>query len=380
MALSLIQQIHQLLAEKKHILITFRQDATGDAIASAAALSLWLTKQGKPVDIIGEGFKLPKQFEFLKGASAIKSAVSHLQKFIITLDVKETGVEELSYDLKDEKLRVFVTPKKGFLNRDHVRTAQSDFKYDLIFVLDTPDLEQLGGLYDNNTELFYKTSIINIDHEPGNERFGQMNIVELTVASTAEIVFDLMQKLGAEYITADVATALLAGLIAKTRSFKSASVKPHTLATASKLMSLGADRELIVTNLYRTRSVSALQLWGHALTHMQSDKNLGLVWSLITRDDFVRCGATETDLKDIIDELISTSPEAKITLLLHEHTATHQTIHGLLRADKEYDARLLVKSLMPAGNKQDVSFTVAGKELKAVSEAAIEEIKRALIK
>jgi phosphoesterase RecJ-like protein len=302
-----------------------------------------------------------------------------LQKFILTLDVKESGVQELSYDLQDEKLRIFVTPKQGFLTRDAVRTAQTDFKYDLIVVLDSENLAALGGLYENNTELFYKTPIINIDHQAGNEHFGQVNLVDLTVVSTAEVVFDLLKQLGEEYIDAAVATAILTGLIAQTRSLKSDNIKPHTVATAAKLIGLGAEREKIITNRFRPRSVSALKLWGHALTPLQHDSKIGLVWSTITRDDFVRSGATETDLKDIIDELIGNSPEAKFTLLLHEHIEAPQTIHGLFRVHgKVLDAKRLLEPFNPEGGKEAVSFKVYGKGLKQAEADVVAHLQNAL--
>lgn len=380
MSFTIPQQVQQLIQDKKNILITFRKDAAGDSIASALTLLLFLQKLGKPADIVCDEFTVPKAFHFLKGSTKIQSHFTHLQNFIITLDVKEAGVQELSYDLKEEKLRIFITPKHGFLTRNHVRTAQTDFKYDLIFIVDTQDLESLGGLYDNNTELFYKTPIINIDRDPGNEHFGQVNVIDLTVTSTAEVLFDLLKKLGEAYIDTDIATALLTGLIAKTRSFKAPNIKPYTLATASKLVSLGANREHIVQNLYRTRSIATLKLWGAALTHMQHDKTTGLVWSTITREDFVRAGAVEDDLKDIVDELISTSPEAKVTLLLHEEIGPDQgvLIHGIIQSTKDKSAKMLVQKYQPTGGDEQASFIMKHVSLKVAEEQVTQDIKTAL--
>lgn len=378
MSLSIPEQIRQLIQNKKHILVTIPKNPSGDAIASAIGLFLFLKKQNKMADIICDGFIPPQQFSFLEAGKLIQPGPSHLQKFILTIDIKEAGVEELSYDLKNDQLRIFVTPKKGFLTRDHVRTAQTDFKYDLMFVLGAEDLASLGNFYDRNTELFYKTPVVNIDHHAGNERFGQVQYIDLTVASTAEVVFDLLKKIGEEFIDAPIATALLAGMIAETRSFKHDNVKPHTLATAGKLMAMGADREKIVANLFRTRSIASLKLWGHALTHIQHDTRIGLVWSTITRDDFVRCGATEIDLKDIIDELIGTSPEAKLTLLLHEHADTPEMIHGIFRVHTAKDAKKLLEPYHTEGTRSEVSFQLHGKTLKQAEEEITTHLQKIL--
>lgn len=380
MSFTTIQQIHQLLEDKKNILITFRKDNTGDAISSAIALLLFLEKMSKPVDVICDGFELPKNLSFLKKSDQIKDSFSYLQKFIMTLNVEKTGIQELSYDVKNQNLRIFVTPKQGSISKEDITTAQSDFKYDLIFTLNTQDLESLGTIYDNNTDLFYKTPIINIDNQPANERFGQINLIDLTASSSAEILFDLMKKLAEEYICEEVATALLSGVISETKSFRSDSVKPYTLSIASKLISMGADREKIVNNLYKTRTIPMLKLWGHTLTHMQHDNSIGLVWSTITRDDFVRCGAKETDLKDIIDELINNSPEAKITLLLHEHAGNDgHKIHGLLNTNKNYDAKTLVERYNAKGTKDNASFIITEKTLKEAEHEVVQHLKTSLL-
>jgi phosphoesterase RecJ-like protein len=382
MALSLPEQLKTLIENKKHILVTFRKNASGDAIGSAIALALMIERMGRTVDIVSADFVLPKAYAFLPLASRIGNNFSHLQKFIITLDVRESGVEELSYDLKDEKLRIFITPKHGILTRDQVRTAQTDFKYDLIVTLDTEDLSSLGSLYDNNTDLFYKTPIVNIDHNSANEHYGHVNIIDMTATSTAEVLFDTMKQMNEELIDTHMATALLAGMIAKTHSFKTDNVTPRTLATASTLVTLGANREEIVHHLYRTRSIATLKLWGFALSHMQVDHSTGLVWSTITRDDFVRSGATEDDLSDIVSELISSAPEAKVIILLHEHETDHAKsglIHGLIHTTKGYQARDLASAYDAKGNNAQASFTITGKTLTE-AEMLVTEHVRTLLK
>jgi len=370
------EQLNKLLEDKKNILIVFGKN-NGDAIGSALALSEFLEKQNKHVDIVCDEFALPKQMKFLKNAEKIKSNFDHLQKFIITIDTVKTGLQELGYDLKDEKLRVFITPKQGFLTKENIRTAQSDFKYDIIFILDTPELEALGKIYDNNTELFYKRPIVNIDHNPANNRFGQINLIDTTTSSTSETLFDIMQMWQAELIDADIATALLSGMITKTNSFKAEATKPQTLNSASKLMHLGANRDYIIQNLYRTRSLSTLKLWGQALSHLQYDKSVGLVWTTLTRDDFVRTGAAEHELYEIIDELIASSPEAKIILLLHEHEDVSKIKIHVILTTRGQNALQLLAPFRPTGNERTATCVVEEKTLKNVETEIVEMIKNA---
>lgn len=369
MALSIHEQIKQLIEDKKHILITFRKNGKGDSIGSALGLGLFLQKLGRQVDIVCEDFELPRTFKFLKNAESICPKFSHLRQFIITIDVKESGVKELSYDVKDGKLRIFVTPKHGTYNRDNTSLGQSNFKYDLIFVLDSADLHSLGSMYENNTEFFYKTPVINIDHHTENEQFGQVNLIDVTASTTAEILLDVFEKIGAEKIDPSIATTLLTGIIAHTRSFKTDAVKPQTLTAASKLISLGADRDFIVHNLFRTRSIAALKLWGATLSHLQNESDIGLVSTIVTKDDLARSGAEKQDIEEIVDELISNSPEAKLTLLLYEDTVDNKyAVQGILVTDKGYNALQILSSYKPTGGANYAAFTLTDIPLQKAEE------------
>lgn len=376
MALSITEQLSTLVAEKKHILITFAPTAGGDAIGSALALFGFLSAIGKRADIVASEFKLPRQFSFLQHSERVAASLSEIKTFIMTLDIKDTGVQELSYDLVGEKLRIFVTPKQGILNKENVKTAESSYKYDLVIVLGTQDLVSLGTVYQKHGLLFEETPVINIDCDPRNERFGHTNIVDVTATSTAEVVYDLLKQWKKEHISTEIATALLTGMIAKTHSFRGEHVKPHTLSVAGTLINLGADRDYIVQNLYRTRTIASLRLWGEALRHLHIDKDLGLVTTSITRDDFTRSGAHTHDLVEIIDELISNSPEAKLILLCYEDPDDTSAIHATVSTTPEFDAAGLIRGLNPVGNQERATCTLRDKTLKEVEEVVSGEMRK----
>lgn len=379
MALNQTQQITKLIEDARHILVVFGKHPKGDHIASASALLSFLQKKGKQVEAVSSDFELPKKFVFLPHTERIQPHVPHLQKFKITIDVKDAGIQELSYDVKDEQLHIFITPKSGFFTNDHVKTAQSEFRYNLIICLGTPDFETLGPLYQKNSDLFHQIPVINIDNNIANEHFGEVNVVDPTACATAEILAKILQDIERESIDASSATALLAGMISTTNSFKSENIHPHSLAMASKLVDMGADRQHIIHQLYQTKSLATLRLWGQALAHLNYDKELGLVSSMITRDDFVRAGAEESDLYDIIDELIATSPDEKMTLLLHEHEEDGATkIHCILYTEKGYDSKHLAAGFNPTGDSKQVQFTFSNKTLKQAEERVIEEIRKKL--
>lgn len=379
MALNEAQQLAHLLESSKHTLLVLNSNQNTDSICGAVALKKWLEKQNKQVDIIADNFVPPKNLAFIPGTETIQPQISHLQKFILKVDITHVKIDTLSYDIKDNWLSIYLTPKQGVLTKNELRTAQSGLKYDLIITVNAQDLESLGKIFLNNTDLFYKVPIVNFDNHPGNEHFGQINFVDLTATSVSEIIYKTMTAISPANIDAEIATALLAGMISQTQSFKTTNVTPLTLNTASALMNLGADREKIVKHLFRTKSISSLKIWGEALTHMESDLKLGFVWTTITREDFTRAGATEDELKELIDELTNNSPEAKLILLLYENTRGENRVHGFLSADKQHDAKMLLQTFQPEGNKKTASFSVSNKTIKEVETEVVEKIKKILL-
>lgn len=358
MALGTIEQITYYLHTTHHILIAFRKDSKGDSILSAAGLALFLEKQGKKVDIVCEEFSLPSVYSFVPKTKDIQASLPTVQKMVLTLDISSTGVSDISYTTKGEKLHIYITPQSAAIPTESVQAHTAPFSYDLIITLNTQDLESLGTLYSNYTDLFHKTPIINIDHDSSNEHFGHMNHTDITASSTAEVVFHLTHGIGEEYIDETIATALLAGMIANTRSFKTANVRPHTLQTASTLMQMGADRDLIITHLYQKRSLNVLRLWGEALSNLAYVEHIGLAYTVITRNNFIASGATEQDLEEIIDELITNSPEAKIILILHEFVDPKKqySVCGIVRTQRPFDAKLLTNTFSPKGNTEQTIF------------------------
>ncbi len=376
MALKELEQFQKVLGDSKYILMVFNSKNNGDAVGSALALKTFFEGQGKLVDMAASEFIAPKNLRFLTGVDSIKPKLANVQKFIIKVDVSKAPIETISYDVKDGWLSIYLTPQHGLITKNELRTAQTTFKYDLIITLNTPDLESLGDIFFNNTDLFYKTTIVNIDHEPNNERYGKINITDLNATTTAEIVYGILKHINEHAIDGGVANALLTAITLATSRFTAPHLTPLTLKIASQLIERGADREKIAQNLYRTRSIATLKLWGQALSHLENDPKYGLVWTIITREDFARSGGNAEDLRGIVDELISDSPEAKIILLLYE--LEENKIGGIVATEKNHDALHLVKPLNPAGNKKQASFTIIGKTLKETEAEVLEMIRGAI--
>ncbi|MDX9893519.1 MAG: DHH family phosphoesterase [Patescibacteria group bacterium] len=369
------QQIIQEIKKSHHLLITFRKDFSVDAVASAVALYLVLKKQGKIVDIACDNIEMPKNLSFLPKIEHINKKIDNIQKFIISVDVANDKIDEFSYNIEGDQLKIYITPKAGSFKKEDVKTQNSKYRYDLIITLDTPDLESLGKIFKDFTDFFYSTTIINIDHNPENEYYGQINLTNLNAVATAEVLFQLINDIDQNILDKDIATCLLTGLIAKTRSFKTPNVTPKTLAIAGQLMAKGAENETIIKSLYRSRSLTTLNLWGRVLARLKSRDNNKLVWSLLTEHDFVEAQAQVRDLPDVIEELISFIPGVEIVVLIYQFQGQTKV---LINTFKSHNAMYLASQFKPTGSKHLAEFQLEGLTLLDAEKEIIENLKTKL--
>jgi nanoRNase/pAp phosphatase (c-di-AMP/oligoRNAs hydrolase) len=376
-ALNLNQQIFEATKQSNRILVTFQKDPNGDALSSGLGLALILQKLEKKVDVVSDNFSIPKNFSFLPKIEQVQPSIADLKKFVISFDISQNKINDLSYDIRGNKLNIFITPEQ-IIDKHEIKTGTSGFKYDLIFVVDTPDLESLGNVYYKNTDFFYHTPTINIDHSPANENFGQINLINLTAASTSEIIFQLLESLNINFLDEDIATLLLTGIISKTKSFKMPTVTPHTLSTASRLVAQGARREDIVKNLYQTKSFDTLKLWGRALARLRSDTSCNLVWTVLTREDFITTGASPDKLIEVVDELIFNSRHADIVALIYEAPEEKNKICCFVSSEKNINLLSLTKPLESDGSKNLVNFCLFDKNIIDAEKKVINALKESL--
>jgi len=146
---------------------------------------------------------------------------------------------------------------------------------------------------------------INIDHHPGNDEFGTLNIVVPTASSTAELVFRLLQDLEVP-IDRDIATNLYTGVFTDTGSFQYANSTPDTLRLAADLLEYGVQKTEIAQNVFETAPYGYLRLLARVLSNAHLIAEERFIYSRIMHSDLREAdvGMEETD--KVIDVLRST--------------------------------------------------------------------------
>jgi phosphoesterase RecJ-like protein len=376
MELSPKQQTVELIKSSQKILLLTHQNPDGDALGSLLALSLVLKNLGKEPTAVSSD-PIPGVFKFLPTEPYLSQNFSGIKDFVISVNTTNVKVDKLAYkNLRSEnKLNIIITPLSGTFEEKDITCSGGSFKYDLIIVLDSPDLERIGPLYDDHMEMFFETPVVNIDHHAGNDYFGKINWVDLTATSTAEILVSLIESLSREkpLLDAEVATALLTGIIVDTGSFQNVNTTPKSFTVAAQLVAAGGRQQEIIRSVFKTKTLSTLKLWGKVLSNMIEEPASKFIWSYLTREDFVTAQAAEAESSGVIDELLKTAPGIDFALLITERA---DGIHGSLRAAQVgVDVSAIAKLFGGGGHQAAAAFQMPGKTLAEVKEEILGKIR-----
>lgn len=227
---------------------------------------------------------------------------------------------------------------------------------DVVVSLDCGDIRRTGI----ERELTEKEiDIINIDHHPQPEPFGNIAHVDPHRSSTAEIVYLILVEMKAK-IDKEIADMLLAGIVCDTQSFQVASTSAGVLEIAAELMRRGARIPLIAKDLFRVKPLTALKLWGRVLDRMEVDQKTKMVYSVVRQEDFAELKVDPQDLEGVVD-LINSVSEARFSLLLSEDG--DNLIKGSLRSEsfKDVDVSKIAELFGGGGHRLASGFRVKGK-------------------
>ena len=148
-----LQQAIDLIQKSQKILIPLPENIDGDNLGCALALALALGKLNKKTDIVSLE-PIPEKLKFLPALDKIKNELTASRDFIISIDTSENKIAKLRYETADKTLKIYLTTPARVEQKD-IKLEPGPFAYDLIVVLGAPDLESLGRLHEQNTELFF---------------------------------------------------------------------------------------------------------------------------------------------------------------------------------------------------------------------------------
>ncbi|MCK5600304.1 DHH family phosphoesterase, partial [Candidatus Pacearchaeota archaeon] len=185
---ALYDQTINLVEKSQKILLLAHARVDCDGLGAALSAASILKEMGKEVTVATSD-PAPENLAFLPSMEILQNSLSGSGDFIISIDTSKVPIGKLKYNKEDHKFNIIISPKDGMINEADVSFQHGMNKFDLIFVMDTGNLEHLGALYEDNVEMFFNTPVINIDHHASNTDFGQVNMVDVNASSTTEVLY-----------------------------------------------------------------------------------------------------------------------------------------------------------------------------------------------
>lgn len=200
-------------------------------------------------------------------------------------------------------------------------------EYDVLLLADHSDRTRSGAFYrDDPTRTSGTVPIINIDHHVTNDKFGVINIIEPTAASTTEILADVLAVWGT-VLTKDIAQCLLAGIYGDTLGLRTESTTARTLRTSADLVDNGGNPVPIVNALFRLKSKSSVMLWRAALRGVQWTGDL--IWTELTQRTFDEVGALRSEAEGMVNFLVGTEGSRAAAILYETNSGWRVSMRSM---------------------------------------------------
>ncbi len=166
--------------------------------------------------------------------------------------------------------------------------------WDALLTMECPEADRAGW-----PNLLAGT-VLNVDHHPGNTRYGAVNLVDLPAAAVGEMVADLLDLLGWP-LTKDIATNLWVSLVSDTGSFRYSNTTPKALALGARLVAAGAEPGPVNEFLFEAAPLSSLKLEALVLGTLELHAGGRVATVELPRRFFAESGAKESDTEGLVN-------------------------------------------------------------------------------
>lgn len=272
--------------------------------------------------------------------------------------------KRVTYSLDDRVPETF-NYLKGF---EEIGSRSPD-ESDVFVFVDGSDSARYGRAYDP-MRIEPRLSV-NIDHHVTNENFAGLNLLDIGAASTAEIVYRLIRRLGAQ-ITPNIAQCLLTGIVTDTLGFRTVATTPDTLERATELMREGGSIPEIIDRVYNRRSLNSLRLLGHAIEHAKLEGQI--IWSQVGKETLREYGINGNGTGGIVNMLMTVA-DARVAIFLTEKDDGRVDVG--MRSRVGTDVSGVAYRLGGGGHKQAAGAMLPG-PLDSAAARVLAEVKKEL--
>lgn len=248
-----------------------------------------------------------------------------------------------------------------------VTTAVAE-TFDAAVIMECSDLSRTGvrGLD--------RSPVLNIDHHPGNTRYGAVNWVDEAAAACGELAYDLIVALGPP-LTADIATHLYLAILTDTGSFHFSHMTPRTFAIAGSCVAAGADPVAIARTHYDSNRMARVRLFGRVLSDMVVDARGQIAVLAVTPAMAAEAGGTYDDTEGLINFPLSVKALCAVAFFKQAESPEHWRVS--LRSKGAVDIGAIARARGGGGHRNAAACAVQG-PLETVRADLLQALERAV--
>lgn len=236
-------------------------------------------------------------------------------------------------------------------------------EHDLFIIADSGNWDQITG-----KENILNSSIkkIVVDHHYTNSKFGDLNILDIEAGSTAAVIAKVVEDFN---LTIDkvLATSLLTGIIADTLSFQSDVIGDNSLLIADKLIKAGADRNNIIFNLNRSKSLDEIHLMGYLLSNIKVEKEYKFAWVAVSKEVSREFPMSKEAKSSVAGSFIPAIENTDFGFVLEE---SDKYISVSFRTRQNFDVSKIAEELGGGGHKSAAAARIP----RSTFEEAVEKV------
>jgi phosphoesterase RecJ-like protein len=242
--------------------------------------------------------------------------------------------------------------------------------WDTFLVLDSSNWDMVAG--DSGIKV-PEINIILIDHHITSKRFGNINLIDEIVSSASELVYFLFRDWRVK-LTESISQNLLAGIICDTGILQYPNVTPQTLEATRDLIIKGANKNVIVENLYRNYPFNQLKLWGEILNKMQFDKESKFVYSAVPNDIYKKYNEPVGGKETAASMFCPVVKDSDFGMIMIEQEKNNLSVS--FRSKKDFNVAEIAEALGGGGHILAAGVTIKGMEFEKAVEKVLSVAKK----
>jgi phosphoesterase RecJ-like protein len=241
---------------------------------------------------------------------------------------------------------------KTFVDENILSKEYDGKMYDVVIVLDCSDTERLGKFRDilNNAE---KT--ICIDHHKTNLNFADINIIDMNISSTGELLNNIIVSAGKEKdITKKIAEFMYIAILTDTGRFSYSCTSANTHRVAANLMDKGINVSEIDNLIYNSKPSNVVNAYIECISSIDLfyDNKLGI--ASISQKTLLENNVEMGDIDGVV-EFIREINEVEVACVLKEYKNNTKVS---LRSTKNIDVAEISLKFGGGGHAKAAGFEV----------------------